>query len=599
MGGHRVPAGLDDHDADRREARRHVRAEARAPGGPGRLPRRLRALRAQPEHARADRLPGDPGARRRRADGQHAGRDRRRRLSARARPLLRADGRRVRRLDGGRPAGRRAVRRPPVVALDLLHQPADRDRRVRRAQVVLHAPPRRSATRSTTSGMALLAGGLTAIVLFTSLGGTTYAVVVGADGRCCSQSASLLSVGFVVAERFAREPLVPLGLFRNRVFAVASAVGFIVGMALFGSVTYLPLYLQVVKGAGPTESGLQMLPLMAGVLIASIGSGQVITRYGRYKVFPIVGTALMVVGMLLLSRLDVGTGLVVADLYMLVRRARARLRHAGARARRPERRRLRRTSAWRPRPRRSSARWAARSASPSSARSSPTSSRPTSRRGFRRRPRPACRPHLGPSQIDALPDGDPRAVRGGLRRVAAAGVPDRRRDRRGRVPRHMAAGGEAAAPDRRRPGARRQLRRAARGHLARRAGDAAQHARAQAEPPPGLRRLAAEAGLDLEARETWLLLRLDAGEGDADRAGGRARAPARRATAPLASPRPTGRRLPGRPRGGGADRGGALRRDPAASRRVGAGRAPGGARPIQRFGGSSRRRRPPPAPAPA
>ena len=105
-----------------------------------------------------------------------------------------------------------------------------------------------------------------------------------------------LSVGFVVAERFAREPLVPLGLFRNRVFAVASAVGFIVGMALFGSVTYLPLYLQVVKGSGPTESGLQMLPLMVGVLVSSIGSGQLITRYGRYKVFPIVGTALMVVG---------------------------------------------------------------------------------------------------------------------------------------------------------------------------------------------------------------------------------------------------------------------------------------------------------------
>ncbi len=119
-------------------------------------------------------------------------------------------------------------------------------------------------------------------------------------------------------ELFARELLVPLGLFRNRVFAVASAVGFIVGIALFGSVTYLPLYLQVVKGSGPTESGLQMLPLMAGVLFSSIGSGQLITRYGRYKVFPIVGTALMVVGMLLLSRLAVDTSPVVADLYMLV-----------------------------------------------------------------------------------------------------------------------------------------------------------------------------------------------------------------------------------------------------------------------------------------
>ena len=79
------------------------------------------------------------------------------------------------------------------------------------------------------------------------------------------------------------------------------------GFALFGSVTYIPLYLQVVKGSSPTESGLQMLPLMAGVLIASIGSGQLITRTGRYKVFPIVGTALMVVGMVLLSRLTAST----------------------------------------------------------------------------------------------------------------------------------------------------------------------------------------------------------------------------------------------------------------------------------------------------
>jgi len=91
-----------------------------------------------------------------------------------------------------------------------------------------------------------------------------------------------------------------------------------VGIALFGSVTYLPLYLQVVRGASPTQSGLEMLPLMAGVLIAAIGSGQLITRYGRYKLFPIVGTALMVVGMLLLSRLDVMTSIVLADLYMFV-----------------------------------------------------------------------------------------------------------------------------------------------------------------------------------------------------------------------------------------------------------------------------------------
>ncbi len=128
----------------------------------------------------------------------------------------------------------------------------------------------------------------------------------------------VLSAAFVLVESRAKEPTLPLSLFSNRVFTVSSIVGFIVGFALFGSVTYIPLYLQVVKGASPTTSGLQLLPLMLGVLAASIGSGQLITHLGRYKVFPIVGTGLMVVGLLLLARLTPGTSTVAADLYMLV-----------------------------------------------------------------------------------------------------------------------------------------------------------------------------------------------------------------------------------------------------------------------------------------
>jgi EmrB/QacA subfamily drug resistance transporter len=184
-------------------------------------------------------------------------------------------------------------------------------------QVVLHTPTRLVRHTIDYLGMALLAGGLTSIVLFTSLGGTTYAWWSSPMILLLALSIGL-SGGFLVAERFAKEPLVPLGLFRNRVFSVASAVGFIVGMSLFGSVTYLPLYLQVVKGSSATSSGLQLLPLVAGVLITSIGSGQLITRFGRYKVFPIVGTAVLAVGMLLLSRLAVGTSLVLASFYMLV-----------------------------------------------------------------------------------------------------------------------------------------------------------------------------------------------------------------------------------------------------------------------------------------
>jgi EmrB/QacA subfamily drug resistance transporter len=153
-------------------------------------------------------------------------------------------------------------------------------------------------------GGALLAGGLSSIVLFTSLGGTTW------PWRS-SQSVALAVLGIVLlaafafVERTAAEPIVPLSLFRNRVFAVTGAIGFIVGFALFGAITYLPLYLQVVKGYGPTESGLLLTPMMAGLLVTSIGSGQLISRFGRYKPFPIAGTALMTVALYLLSGISV------------------------------------------------------------------------------------------------------------------------------------------------------------------------------------------------------------------------------------------------------------------------------------------------------
>jgi DNA-binding MarR family transcriptional regulator len=125
-------------------------------------------------------------------------------------------------------------------------------------------------------------------------------------------------VAFVLVERRAAEPVLPLRLFANRVFSVCSAVGFVVGFAMFGAITYLPQYMQVVKGASPTSSGLQLLPLMAGLLLTSMLSGVLISRSGRYKVFPIVGTALMTVGMYLLSHLGVATSTLAASAYMFV-----------------------------------------------------------------------------------------------------------------------------------------------------------------------------------------------------------------------------------------------------------------------------------------
>jgi EmrB/QacA subfamily drug resistance transporter len=157
-------------------------------------------------------------------------------------------------------------------------------------------------------GAGLLAAALSAVILFTSLGGTTWAWN-SPEIIALAVASIVLLPAFVFVESRAAEPILPLALFRNHTFTVTSMIGFIVGFALFGAVTYLPLYLQVTKGLSPTKSGLQLLPLMAGVLITSIVSGQLITRLGRYRFFPIAGTALMTVGMVLLSRLDTSSSI--------------------------------------------------------------------------------------------------------------------------------------------------------------------------------------------------------------------------------------------------------------------------------------------------
>jgi EmrB/QacA subfamily drug resistance transporter len=166
-------------------------------------------------------------------------------------------------------------------------------------------------------GTALLAVALSALVLATTLGGTSYEwgspFIVGLGVLFVVATAA-----FLAAERRAREPVLPPALFRNRVFAVTSAVGLVVGFALFGALTFLPLFQQVVRGASPTESGLQLLPVMGGLLFTSILSGQVITRTGRYRWFPIAGTGIGVVGLVLLSRLDRSTSVALGAVYMLV-----------------------------------------------------------------------------------------------------------------------------------------------------------------------------------------------------------------------------------------------------------------------------------------
>ena len=182
---------------------------------------------------------------------------------------------------------------------------------------VFHAPVERVRHRIDWLGASLLTGGLSALILVISLGGTTYAWGSTQIVVLAVASAVLLPL-FVLAEWRAAEPIMPLSLFRNRVFVASSAIGFAVGLALFGAIVYMPVFLQIVKGESPTRSGLQLTPMMLGVLVASIASGQLITRSGRYKVFPIVGTLVMTVGLLLLWRLEVGSSVWTASGYLLV-----------------------------------------------------------------------------------------------------------------------------------------------------------------------------------------------------------------------------------------------------------------------------------------
>jgi EmrB/QacA subfamily drug resistance transporter len=185
------------------------------------------------------------------------------------------------------------------------------------AAVLPSAATSRVAHKIDYLGTALLAAAAVSFVLLTTLGGGTYAwgswpiITMGVGG--------VVLVGlFVLAERRAAEPVLPLRLFRYRVFSVSSAVGFVVGFSMFGAITYLPQYMQVVKGVSPTISGLRLLPLVGGLLLTSITSGILISRWGRYKVFPVVGTAFMTLGMYLLSMLGVATGVLVSSLYMFV-----------------------------------------------------------------------------------------------------------------------------------------------------------------------------------------------------------------------------------------------------------------------------------------
>lgn len=166
-------------------------------------------------------------------------------------------------------------------------------------------------------GSALLAVGLTSVVLVTTLGGNNFAWTSAQAILLIVLGVAAL-VGFFVTELRAPEPVLPPRLWRRSTFRVTSAIGFIIGFALFGAVTFLPLFQQVVRGQSPTASGLQLLPLMGGLMLSSVASGRLIARTGRYRRYPIAGTALAVAGLFLLARMSADTSDVVAGVYMVV-----------------------------------------------------------------------------------------------------------------------------------------------------------------------------------------------------------------------------------------------------------------------------------------
>ncbi|MFF1643798.1 DHA2 family efflux MFS transporter permease subunit [Streptomyces sp. NPDC058246] len=166
-------------------------------------------------------------------------------------------------------------------------------------------------------GTFLIAAVATCLILVASLGGTTWgwgsAQIIGLVGL-----GVVLGVAFVVVERRAAEPVLPLKLFRIRTFSLSAVISFIVGFAMFGAMTYLPTFLQVVQGVSPTLSGVHMLPMVFGLLLSSTVSGQIVSRTGRWKVFPVAGTGVTAIGLLLLHQLDESSSTARMSAYFFV-----------------------------------------------------------------------------------------------------------------------------------------------------------------------------------------------------------------------------------------------------------------------------------------
>ena len=181
----------------------------------------------------------------------------------------------------------------------------------------LHLPVHRQSHKIDYLGITLLAASSVCLLLATVWGGSTYAwsspEIIG-----LLAGGVVLGVAFCIAETKANEPVIPMRLFRNDIFSVSVLLSLLAGIAMFAAILYIPLYQQLVRGNSPTKSGLLMLPLVLGILSASIISGRLTSKLGRYKIFPIVGTLLLSLGLWLFSHLTLTTSEVTLGIWMFV-----------------------------------------------------------------------------------------------------------------------------------------------------------------------------------------------------------------------------------------------------------------------------------------
>jgi len=172
--------------------------------------------------------------------------------------------------------------------------------------IVLKMPVIKRDAKIDYLGATSIVAGVSSLLLYLNWAGEKYGWTSPTALAFVAVSVAM-TVAFVFIELRAVEPIIPMQLFKNPIFSVANAFGFLIGFALFGGAIYLPLYLQTVKGMSPTESGLAMLPMVAGTFSMSIISGQLITRTGKYKIYPIIGSSILLVALYLLNTLHVTT----------------------------------------------------------------------------------------------------------------------------------------------------------------------------------------------------------------------------------------------------------------------------------------------------